>query len=192
MKSESLLNFCLNKDIIISHKLILWLLVLQEKTCVYEGGEDMITIYTTPSCSSCRKAKKWLEEHHLEYEEKNLFSHRITIEDIQLMLKNSENGFEDIISTRSKVFKEQELDPDSMTTNELIDFILDNPSVLKRPILIEKDKMQVGYNDEDIRIFVPKRLRDLIMCRDCDENDICDYQTQLKKYFDEIRTERKK
>lgn len=154
-------------------------------------GKTMITIYTTPSCSSCRKAKKWLEEHHLPYEEKNLFSNRITANDISLMLKNAENGFEDIISTRSKIFKEQDLDVDAMSVNQLKDFIIDNPSVLKRPIIIDDQKMQVGYNDEEIRVFIPRRLRQLVMCQDCPAGETCDYQQAIKKYFEEIKQEQK-
>lgn len=150
----------------------------------------MIRIYTTPSCSSCRKAKKWLEEHQIDYEEKNLFSHKITVEDISFMLKNAENGFEDIISTRSKVFKDNELDPDSMTVSQLKEFIIENPSVLKRPIIIENEKMQVGYNDEEIRVFVPQRLRDYVMCKNCPLDGVCDYQTQLERYFEEIKNEK--
>ena len=67
----------------------------------------MVIIYTTPSCASCRKAKAWLEEHQIEYVEKNIFAFPLTKEDIRLMLKNTENGFEDIISTRSKIFRER-------------------------------------------------------------------------------------
>ena len=104
-----------------------------------------------------------------------------------MMLQNAENGFEDIISTRSKVFREQELDVEDMKISELKKFILDNPSVLKRPIIIEGAKMQVGYNDEEIRVFIPKRLRELIMCVDCPHGEKCDYQSALKRYFDEIR-----
>ena len=152
----------------------------------------MITIYTTPSCSSCRKAKKWLEEHHLPYEEKNLFSNRITANDINLMLKNAENGFEDIISTRSKIFKKQNLDVESMSVNQLKDFIIDNPSVLKRPIIQDDQKMQVGYNDEEIRVFIPRRLRQLVMCADCPAGETCDYQSAIKRYFEEIKKEQQK
>ena len=75
------------------------------------------------------------------------------------MLEYSENGFEDIISTRSKVFKEKQLEPDTMTTQELVEFIITNPSVLKRPIIIDENELQVGYNNEDITIFLPKELR---------------------------------
>ena len=149
----------------------------------------MITIFTTPSCSSCRKAKKWLDDHKIGYDEKNLFNQQITIEDIDAMLRNAENGFEDIISTRSKIFKEKALDVEDMRISELKQFILDYPSVLKRPIIIEGDKMQVGYNDEEIRVFIPKRLRDLIMCVDCPQGETCDYQSALKRYFEEIQTE---
>ena len=147
----------------------------------------MITIYTTPSCSSCRKAKKWLDDHRIPYSEKNIFNENITEDDIDLMLQHSENGFEDIISTRSKIIRENDLDIEAMRTNELKRFILDNPSVLKRPIMIDpKDnKMQVGYNDEEIRVFIPKRLRELIMYSSFSQGDF-DYKKALEIYFNEI------
>ena len=119
----------------------------------------MIQIYTTPSCASCRKAKKWFDQYKIPYSEKNIFSIKLSKEDIYKMLANSENGFDDIISTRSKVFKEKHLEPEQMSTNELVEFIIENPSVLKRPIIINENELQVGYNNEDITIFLPKELR---------------------------------
>ena len=68
-----------------------------------------------------------------------------------------------------------------MTVSELGDFIINNPSVLKHPIIIEDEKMQVGYNDEEIRVFVPRRLRELVMCKDCPNDGKCDYQTSTSK-----------
>ena len=148
----------------------------------------MIQMYTTPSCSSCRKAKKWFEEHRIEYREKNIFNIKLTREDIMLMLKNTENGFEDIISTRSKVFQDHNLDIDEMSMKELMEFIIDNPSVLRRPIIIEGTKMQVGYNEDEIRTFIPKRLREIIMCTTCDKGEDCDYVNALELYFKELKT----
>ena len=75
------------------------------------------------------------------------------------MLANSENGFDDIISTRSKIFKEKKLDPENMSVKSLVEFIISYPSVLKRPIIINESDLQVGYNNEDITIFLPKELR---------------------------------
>ena len=132
----------------------------------------MIQIYTTPSCASCRKAKKWFDQYKIPYSEKNIFSIKLSKEDIFRMLANSENGFDDIISTRSKVFKEKKLDPDNMSVQELIEFIIDYPSVLKRPIIINENELQVGYNNEDITIFLPKELRNLDSLSDFDAEPI--------------------
>lgn len=146
----------------------------------------MVIIYTTPSCAGCRKAKKWFNEHKVEYIEKNLFTQKITDEDIDLMLKNCENGFEDIISTRSKIILENKVDVNQMTVKELKKFIIDNPSILRRPIIIDDNKLQVGYNDEEIRTFIPKRLREIIMDTECSGDEKCDYLKCLKQYFKEI------
>ena len=56
----------------------------------------MVEIYTSPSCSSCRKAKKWLDEYGIKYTEKNLFVTKITRENIKQILEKTENGFEDM------------------------------------------------------------------------------------------------
>ena len=119
----------------------------------------MIQIYTTPSCASCRKAKKWFDQYKIPYSEKNIFSIKLSKEDIYKMLANSENGFDDIIATRSKIFKEKKLEPENMSVQALVNFIIDYPSVLKRPIIINERELQVGYNNEDITIFLPKELR---------------------------------
>lgn len=140
----------------------------------------MIKIFTTPSCASCRKAKQWLDEHNIEYEEKNIFAFPITKEDIRLMLKNTENGFEDIISTRSKYIMENNVDIESMKFSELEQLIIENPSILKRPIIVEDNKLQIGYNEEDIRVFIPKELRKILMTLDCES---CNYKEELKKYY---------
>ena len=68
----------------------------------------------------------------------------------------SENGTDVIISKRSKIIKEQNVDIDSMTVGELVEFIQKNPSVLKRPIMVDDRRIQVGYSSEEIRTFIPR------------------------------------
>lgn len=147
----------------------------------------MILIYTTPSCSSCRKAKKWFDDHRIEYREKNIFNIKLTRDDIMLMLKNTESGFDDIISTRSKIFQEKNLNIEEMSMRDLTNFIIENPSVLRRPIILEDQKMQVGYNEDEIRTFIPRRLREIIMCTTCDKGEDCDYKNALDIYFRELK-----
>ena len=69
----------------------------------------MIKLFTAPSCLGCRKVKKYFVDHNIKFEEKSIINHKLRREDIFQMLIHSENGFEDIISTRSKVFKDNNL-----------------------------------------------------------------------------------
>ncbi len=147
----------------------------------------MVRIYVTPTCSSCRKAKKWLEEHNVKYKEINLLQTKLTNEDLNLILKNTENGFDDIISPRSKIMKESNIDINEMTVSELKNFIIENPTILRRPIIVDDDRLQVGYNEEDIDIFMPSELRKLMISVWCESDMDCDYKTILKKYLEESR-----
>ncbi|MGD9604724.1 MAG: Spx/MgsR family RNA polymerase-binding regulatory protein [Bacilli bacterium] len=139
----------------------------------------MIKVYTSPSCSSCRKVKKYFQQYKIPYVEKNILSTPLYREDIYKMLMNSENGFEDIISTRSNVFKDLNVDLNKMKTNELVEFIVQNPSVLKRPIIVTDYEIQVGYNDDDIELFLPQELRD-IDCLHCVPEKDCEYIKAIK------------
>ena len=119
----------------------------------------MVKILVSPSCASCRKVKKWFDDNKIPYESVNIFSPSLTAEDIKEAITKSENGTDDIISTRSKVFQDSHVDFDELTVSELIQFILENPSVLKRPIIIDDHRLQVGYNAEEIRTFIPRARR---------------------------------
>lgn len=123
----------------------------------------MIILYTSPGCASCRKAKQWLKEHKLSFVEKNIFSSLLRDEEIRYLLMRTENGSEDIISTRSKVFQELDQDLDDLTFSELIEFIKVNPSVLKRPIIVDENSFVVGYDDDEITSFLPRERRSKIV-----------------------------
>nr|MCR5422417.1 transcriptional regulator Spx [Bacilli bacterium] len=85
---------------------------------------------------------------------------------------------DDIISTRSKVIKDNNIDIDSMKLNELMDFIIENPTILKRPIIVSDMELQVGYNVDDITLFLPKELRE---CQDCfTDEENCKYAKSIK------------
>ena len=121
----------------------------------------MIYIYTTTSCSGCRKAILWLKERNYQYVEKNFFQTKLTKKDLLFILEHTDNGFDDIISKRSKVIKDNNIDVDEMSFSEIIDFIINNPSCLRRPIMVDDGKLQVGYNEDEIRRFLPREVRQL-------------------------------
>lgn len=135
----------------------------------------MIKIYLSPSCSSCRKVKEWFENQEIPFEEINILKHALSEEELKDMLMKSLDGTDDIISKRSKVLKEKNVDVDSMSIHELFQFVKENPTVLKRPIIVDDSKIQVGYNQDEIEIFERAKKVAKEACQDCPLKDECQH-----------------
>lgn len=77
------------------------------------------------------------------------------------VLRMTENGTEEIISTRSRTFQNLKINLDDLSIDHLIDLVEKNPSLLRRPIIMEDRRLQVGYNEDEIRRFLPRKVRRL-------------------------------
>ncbi|TGY67090.1 Spx/MgsR family RNA polymerase-binding regulatory protein [Dubosiella muris] len=143
----------------------------------------MLILYSSSGCASCRKAKQWLRDNHIEFIEKNIYTTLMKEDEIKYLLSRCENGTQDIISLRSKVYRSLKKDFNELSTNELIRLIQNNPSILKRPIILSKNNMVVGFDDEEITSFTPHHIRlrledrcpvscaNLDICRDVRKNE---------------------
>ena len=119
----------------------------------------MVTLFLSPSCTSCRKARAWLSNHEVPFEEHNIMTSPLSASESQHILSLTENGTDDIISTRSKIFQKLNLDVESLSISELLRLIEENPSLLRRPIILEGKRMQIGFNEDEIRAFLPRGYR---------------------------------
>ena len=119
----------------------------------------LVTLYLSPSCTSCRKAKAWFDKHHIPYKERNILSEKLSVHEIKNILHFTEEGTDEIISTKSKTFQKLEVNMDSLSLRELYDFIKENPAVLKRPLILDEKRLQVGFNEEELRSFLPRNMR---------------------------------
>lgn len=105
-----------------------------------------VKFYTYPSCTSCRKAKSFLKEKGIDYEERHLFRNPPTKEELLAIIKKTSNGIDDILSTRSRTFKELTVDIDDMSVFELLEMLSEEPRLLRRPILIDEENLIIGYD----------------------------------------------
>ncbi|HBK4993477.1 TPA: transcriptional regulator Spx [Enterococcus faecium] len=121
----------------------------------------VVNIYTSPSCTSCRKARAWLQEHQIPFVERNIFSEPLNSSELKAILQMTEDGTEEIISTRSKVFQKLNMDLDDLPLQELLELVQNNPGLLRRPIMIDDKRLQVGFNEDEIRRFLPRDVRQL-------------------------------
>ena len=119
----------------------------------------MVILYTSPSCTSCRNAKQWFKDNDIAFKERNIFAQPLTKEEIKKILQMTEDGTEEIISTRSKAYQNIRVDIDDLTIEQLIALIEQNPGLLRRPIMMDDKSLQVGYNEDEIRRFLPRKVR---------------------------------
>ncbi|HJE00006.1 transcriptional regulator SpxA [Levilactobacillus brevis] len=124
-----------------------------------------VTLYTSPSCTSCRKARLWFKEHGIAYREQNIFSEPLTVNDIKSILRLTEDGTEEIVSKRSRAYQELTVDLDDLPLRDLYALIQEHPGILRRPIMVDEKRLQVGFNEEEIRRFLPRKVRALELQR---------------------------
>ncbi len=129
------------------------------------GGIFMITLYTSPSCTSCRKARSWLQDHNIPFTERNIFAEPLTMDEIKNILRMTENGTEDIVSKRSKAYQNLNRNVDDLPMTELYELIRTTPGLLRRPIIIDNKRLQIGYNEDEIRRFLPREVRALELAK---------------------------
>lgn len=71
----------------------------------------------------------------------------------------TEDGTDEIIATNSNDFKNLNIDIEQLSIQELYAIIQAHPRMLRSPILIDEKRIQVGYNEMDIRRFIPRKVR---------------------------------
>ncbi len=138
----------------------------------------MILIYTSFGCTSATKAKHWLEQNHLKYVEKNIQNTLLNKDEIKYILQRCPNGTEDIISKRSKAYQHIGNKIEDLSTSDLVAFIQQNPTILKRPIIINHDHFVVGFDDDEITSFIPSHLRKIAF-KTCSQKG-CEHYTNCQ------------
>lgn len=92
-----------------------------------------VTIYTQSSCSSSRKALKWLNENNITYTEKRTTSQSLTLAEFKHILSMTEDGTDEIIATNSNDFKNLDIDIDQLSIQELYNLIQQRSSYVAQP-----------------------------------------------------------
>lgn len=121
----------------------------------------MIKIYLSrASSSSCRKAKAWFTSHQIPFEEININkASEIPKQDFLHILSLTDAGLDDIIAKKSDIYKELNIDFENITLSEILSLINEHRALIKRPIIVDDTHLQIGFNDDGIRQFIPRNYR---------------------------------
>ena len=104
-----------------------------------------------PKCSTCQRAKKWLEENNIEFVDRNIVSETPTIFEIQKWLKLSGNDIRKFYNTRGVIYRELNLKDnlDKLGFDEQLRILTSDAMLIKRPLLIMDNKVLIGFKEKE-------------------------------------------
>ena len=116
-----------------------------------KGSKKMNKLYCYPRCTTCKKAVKWLEENGIEYEYKHIVEETPSKEDIKKYYEESGLPLKRFFNTSGNVYKELNLKEKlaKMSEDEQFELLASNGMVLKRPLLVGKDFVLVGFKEAE-------------------------------------------
>ena len=107
-----------------------------------------IIFYSYLKCNTCRKAAKWLESKDFEFQIINIVKEPPLLNYLNLALKQFSNDKKRIFNIRGKAFKTLNLDIYGLSREEIIQLLLSDGKLIKRPFLIyEGKKVILGFNE---------------------------------------------
>lgn len=104
-----------------------------------------------PKCSTCQKAKKWLDSQEIEYTERHIVEENPTYEELKEWHQKSGLSLKKFFNTSGMLYKEMKLKDKlpEMSEDEQLKLLVTNGMLVKRPLLLDEDKVLVGFKEKE-------------------------------------------
>lgn len=104
-----------------------------------------------PRCTTCQKAKKWLDEHQVDYEDRHIKEQNPSAEELKAWYEKSGLPLKKFFNTSGLLYKSMQLKdklPD-MSEEEQIALLATDGMLVKRPLIVTEDGVLVGFKPAD-------------------------------------------
>lgn len=120
----------------------------------------MIKVYYRSSCSSTQRTFRWFEEHSIPIEKRRIS--KITSQELVKILSLTDLGLEDVLKRSSRhrsVYTNFMNGEAECSFRESVMFLQKNTDLLQTPIIVKENKLLIGFNNDEIRQFLPQEYR---------------------------------
>ena len=109
-----------------------------------------------PKCSTCKKAKKWLIDNNIEFIDRHIVEDTPTESELNDWIKLSNKEIKKWFNTSGLKYKELNLKDKllNMTDSEKIALLSSDGMLIKRPILVLKDNVLIGFKEDELEQFL--------------------------------------
>ena len=102
-----------------------------------------------PKCTTCKKAKNWLDSNHISYEDRHIVDANPTVEELTKWFKISDLPLKRFFNTSGLKYKELGLKDklSTMSEEEQIQLLATDGMLVKRPLMISRDFILIGFKE---------------------------------------------
>lgn len=117
---------------------------------VLKVGDYMLFI-EYPKCSTCKKAKKYLDDNNISYEDRNIKDNNPTKDELKKYIELSNKDINNFFNTSGLKYRELNLKDKlkSMTFDEKLDLLSTDGMLVKRPIIVNGKNVLVGFKEKE-------------------------------------------
>ena len=104
-----------------------------------------------PKCSTCQKAKKWLDEQGVEYTERHIVENNLTYDELKEWYMKSGLPLKKFFNTSGLLYKEMNLKEKltAMSEDDQLKLLATNGMLVKRPLVVKEDLVLVGFKEAE-------------------------------------------
>ena len=117
----------------------------------YLEREMMLKFICYPKCTTCQKAQKWLDDHKVAYEFRDIKLYNPTLDELTQWHKKSGLPLKKFFNTSGLLYKSLDLKNKlpTMTEDEMLALLASDGMLVKRPLLISDSFVLVGFREAD-------------------------------------------
>lgn len=104
-----------------------------------------------PKCSTCKKAREWLQNHEIEYKERHIVEDTPTKEELRKWMEESQYPLKKFFNTSGLQYKELQLKEKlpNLSEEEQLELLASNGMLIKRPILVGNNTVLIGFKEKE-------------------------------------------
>jgi Spx/MgsR family transcriptional regulator len=112
-------------------------------------GKVKIKFLQKPSCTTCRKAKAFLEERKAVLDLRDLGKDRLSVEELDHLIGKRDHRM--FLNTRNELYRTRKMGQNPPSRDEALKLMAAEPNLIRRPVVLRGSDIVLGYNEQALK-----------------------------------------
>jgi len=112
-------------------------------------GNTKIKFLQKPSCTTCRKAKAFLEKRKVELDLRDLGKDRLSVDELDALIGKRDHRM--FLNTRNELYRTRKMGQNPPSRDEALKLMAAEPNLIRRPVVLRGSEIVLGYDEEALK-----------------------------------------